>query len=285
MALAIHDANNTAIAVYNSFSPSTGIGRALSATLKLTALSGRAPPTQLQILFWKVSPERSSLQAWCEMKTGNYGLYQQHQYSAIGDRDRNRYVYYTRCRCCTGWYHQEHCNHPRLANGHQPGSGHAGQPGKTIRSYVPGSQEAQHYLPRRPLMVWMVFAGYFRCNKGTYLRERHGHPDSNGLPQHSICAVVEGGDATEIATVLSKKKDQGTFTFGTTAVDITGKYGEPKTIRFSRPTIVNIFVDIELTTYPGYTSQIADQMKVRLQSTSTVWYWRECTHQPDLFTC
>ncbi|MDM6887019.1 hypothetical protein QUG71_24420, partial [Enterobacter asburiae] len=67
--------------------------------------------------------------------------------------------------------------------------------------------------------------------------------DSNGLPQHSICAVVEGGDATEIATVLSKKKDQGTFTFGTTAVDITGKYGEPKTIRFSRPTIVNIFVD------------------------------------------
>ncbi|MDX6940954.1 hypothetical protein SJ144_24780, partial [Enterobacter kobei] len=86
----------------------------------------------------------------------------------------------------------------------------------------------------------------------------------NGLPQHSISAVVEGGDANEIATVLSKKKDQGTYTFGTTSVDVTGKYGEPKTIRFNRPVIVSIFVDIELTTYPGYTSQVADQMKAEI---------------------
>jgi hypothetical protein len=75
-ALAIHDANNTAIAVYNSFSPSTGIGRALSSNVKINGIVRKGPPT-LQILFWKVSPERSSLQAWCEMKTGNYGLYQQ----------------------------------------------------------------------------------------------------------------------------------------------------------------------------------------------------------------
>ena len=88
--------------------------------------------------------------------------------------------------------------------------------------------------------------------------------DSNGVPEHSICAVVEGGDATEIATVLSKKKDQGTYTFGTTSVDITGKYGEPKTIRFNRPVIVSIFVDIELTTYPGYTSQVAELMKAEI---------------------
>ncbi|MDU4231987.1 MAG: putative holin [Klebsiella grimontii] len=37
----------------------------------------------------------------------------------------------------------------------------SGNPGKTIRSYVPGSQEAQHYLPRRPLMVWMGLCWIF----------------------------------------------------------------------------------------------------------------------------
>ncbi|KLG04692.1 bacteriophage protein, partial [Enterobacter asburiae] len=38
-ALAIHDANNTAIAVYNSFSPSTGIGRALSSNVKINGIA------------------------------------------------------------------------------------------------------------------------------------------------------------------------------------------------------------------------------------------------------
>lgn len=42
VALAIHDANNTAIAVYNSFSPSTGMTDALSRNVKINGISRRA---------------------------------------------------------------------------------------------------------------------------------------------------------------------------------------------------------------------------------------------------
>jgi len=38
-ALGIHDANNTSIAVYNSFSPSTGNGRALSSNVKINGIT------------------------------------------------------------------------------------------------------------------------------------------------------------------------------------------------------------------------------------------------------
>ncbi|MEH4267097.1 baseplate J/gp47 family protein, partial [Klebsiella aerogenes] len=41
MALAIHDANNTAIQVYNSFSPSTGIGVGLSRNVKINGIARR----------------------------------------------------------------------------------------------------------------------------------------------------------------------------------------------------------------------------------------------------
>ncbi|MFO3917868.1 baseplate J/gp47 family protein, partial [Klebsiella aerogenes] len=41
VALAIHDANNTAIQVYNSFSPSTGIGVGLSSNVKINGIERR----------------------------------------------------------------------------------------------------------------------------------------------------------------------------------------------------------------------------------------------------
>ncbi len=43
--------------------------------------------------------------------------------------------------------------------------------------------------------------------------------DSNGLPPHSISAIVEGGDATEIANTIRSVKGQGVSTYGTTSVD------------------------------------------------------------------
>lgn len=45
---------------------------------------------------------------------------------------------------------------------------------------------------------------------------------------------------------------------------LTGKYGEPKAIKFSRPVIVGVFVNISLSVYPGYTSAVADSIKVEV---------------------
>ncbi len=90
--------------------------------------------------------------------------------------------------------------------------------------------------------------------------------DANGLPAHSISAVVEGGDATVIANTIRSVKGQGVSTFGMTAVVVTDRYGNPYTIRFSRPVDVPVFVSITLRALTGYTSDVGDEMKAAVAS-------------------
>ncbi|MDX7085945.1 baseplate J/gp47 family protein, partial [Serratia marcescens] len=49
--------------------------------------------------------------------------------------------------------------------------------------------------------------------------------DANGLPPHSISLVVAGGDAAAIAKTIATKKTPGGGTYGTTTIDVTDKYG------------------------------------------------------------
>ncbi|MDM6886699.1 baseplate J/gp47 family protein, partial [Enterobacter asburiae] len=266
-ALAIHDANNTAIAVYNSFSPSTGIGRALSSNVKINGIARKGATNSTSDLVLEGEPgtlitagmvRDENRKLWAlptninippsETVTVTATCTTPGAVAALAGTIRNI------ATPTRGW---------RTAT--NPAAATLGQPGENDPQ-LRDRQSRSTALPSKTTIDGMdgSLLDISGVTRGRIYENDTDTTDSNGLPQHSICAVVEGGDATEIATVLSKKKDQGTFTFGTTAVDITGKYGEPKTIRFSRPTIVNIFVDIELTTYPGYTSQIADQMKVEI---------------------
>ncbi len=85
--------------------------------------------------------------------------------------------------------------------------------------------------------------------------------DSNGLPAHSITAVVEGGEDNDIATAIYFKKTPGCYTNGTTAVDLTTLSGNEATIRFYRPTNVAILVKIAIKQLPGYNPAYADEIK------------------------
>lgn len=85
--------------------------------------------------------------------------------------------------------------------------------------------------------------------------------DANGLPANSISIVVEGGDATEIATAIGRRKTPGTYTNGTTAVTVLDKFGQPNTIRFFRPTTAQIKVEISVTAGTGYTSAYTTQIR------------------------
>lgn len=88
-----------------------------------------------------------------------------------------------------------------------------------------------------------------------------GETDDDGLPPHSIALVVQGGDAEAIARTIATKKTAGTSTYGTTAVDIIDAYGITNTIRFFRPTRVTIEVKVSILARPGYLSTTADKIK------------------------
>lgn len=266
-ALGIHDANNTSIAVYNSFSPSTAMGRALSSNVKINGITKKLATnstadvviegdvgTQITAgsvrdangTVWNlpdsvIIPQRQSITvtAICSISGPVVAL----------PGTINRIASPTR-----GWLK---VNNPAAATVGESGETDAQLRQRQTRSTALPSQTTMEGVEGALLNV----AGVTRLR--SYENDSET-TDSNGLPAHSICCVVDGGDATEIATVIASKKDVGTTPFGTTTVNMVGRYGEPKKIRFSRPKVIEVFVDITLTTYPGYTTSTADRIKAEV---------------------
>jgi uncharacterized phage protein gp47/JayE len=93
--------------------------------------------------------------------------------------------------------------------------------------------------------------------------------DSNGLPAHSITAVVEGGSDQDIAQALYVKKTPGCYTNGTTSVQILDSngnpiynaLGKPEIRNFYRPSYVDIDIVINLKMLSGYTSATTTQIQ------------------------
>lgn len=78
-------------------------------------------------------------------------------------------------------------------------------------------------------------------------------PDGNGVPGHTLAAVVEGGDATAIATAIAQKSP-GCGTFGTTSIVVLDSEGVPDAINFFVLSQVQIYVAVNIQPLPGYLS-------------------------------
>jgi len=85
--------------------------------------------------------------------------------------------------------------------------------------------------------------------------------DANGIPSHSISLVVDGGDATAIANAIATKKTPGAGTFGTTSITVTDIYGRPIAIKFFRPTTQAITVAISLKALAGYSTTVGQAVQ------------------------
>lgn len=73
-------------------------------------------------------------------------------------------------------------------------------------------------------------------------------PDT-GLPPHSYCAIVQGGLDADIAEVLWASHPPGIPAYGDTAVDIVDALGNCRSVRFERPTEVDIEIAYEVRVY------------------------------------
>lgn len=93
-----------------------------------------------------------------------------------------------------------------------------------------------------------------------------GSTDGNGIPAHSICVVVEGGDAEEIANQIAVHKTPGTGTYGNTSEDVTDAHGMPLTIKFQRPTDATIKVQITLSHNDGWSADYVTSIKAAVSA-------------------
>lgn len=84
--------------------------------------------------------------------------------------------------------------------------------------------------------------------------------DANGIPSHSICCVVEGGDSKDIAHTILYRKGCGCGTYGTETETVYDDDGQEYAICFSRPTYVDVDIEIVITRRPGYTSDVPDSI-------------------------
>lgn len=90
--------------------------------------------------------------------------------------------------------------------------------------------------------------------------------DSRGIEAKSVAAVVVGGTNEDIAQAIDKKSANINSFFGTTSVDVTDNQGQVNKIKFSRPTNVEIDVEISITVtnsslFPASTQEAIDQIK------------------------
>lgn len=103
--------------------------------------------------------------------------------------------------------------------------------------------------------------GVSRCK--TYENETD-KVDALGLPPHSVCIVVSGGDAEEIAQIMRAKKSMGCRYFGNTNISVMNNFNEAQVISLYRPNVRNIGFSINLESNSAYTTTIGQQIKQAL---------------------
>ncbi|EBJ6384258.1 hypothetical protein DX275_24250 [Salmonella enterica] len=264
MALAVHDANNTAIAVYNCFSPATGYGAALTSNVKINGIARKGATNSTVDLLLTGTAGTTITNG--TVKDTNNVIWRLPASVVIGVDGA-----VTVTAICSnsgavaalagtittintptrGW--------TSVTN---PAAATVGAPAETdaeLRIRQGQSVAIPSITPFEG--VDGAIANIAGVTRHKLYENDTGKTDGNGLPPHSISAIVDGGDVTEIARTIRGNKGQGVRTWGKTSVTVPDRYGNPHIISFSRPTDVPVYVKITLKVFAGYTSQIGVQIQ------------------------
>ncbi|PHM33343.1 baseplate J/gp47 family protein [Xenorhabdus innexi] len=286
-ALALHDANNALIAAYNSFSPATATGAALSNNVAINGMTRHRTTKStcdveiigqvgtvikngtvrdVQGYSWRLPDTVTigthgtvTVTATCQTQGGIT--------AAIGDiADIG-----TPTR---GW--QKVINHTIAT------------PGRAVETDGELRIRQRHSvaLPSRTVLDGILGAislipGVSRLRG---FENDTGQPDEYGIPGHSIAMIVDGGDASTIARTIALKKTPGSGTFGDTVIKVADRYQITHPIRFSRPVDVPVFIEIHLTPFDGYTTLVGDRIKAGVVGYINAVHIGDSVYLTKLFT-
>lgn len=264
VALAIHDANNTAISVYNCFSPATGYGAALTSNVKINGIARKGATNSTVDLLLTGTAGTTITNG--TVKDTNNVIWRLPASVVIGVDGT-----VTVTAICSnsgavaalagtittintptrGW--------TSVTN---PAAAAVGAPAETDAELRIRQGQSVAIPSMTPFEgVDGAIANIAGVTRHKLYENDTGKTDGNGLPPHSISAIVDGGDVAEIAQTIRGNKGQGVRTWGKTSVTVPDKYGNPHIISFSRPTDVPVYGKITLTVFAGYTSQIGVQIQ------------------------
>lgn len=267
VALAVHDANNTAIQVYNSFSPSTAMTDGLTRNVKINGIERRGATNSTVDLtltgtagttisngsakdangvIWSlpasvtISPDGTvTATATCASS------------GAVAAVAGSVTLINTPTR---GW--------TKVTNASAATIGSAAETDSELRIRQRQSVALPSLTPFEALDG--AIANVTGVTRHKLYENDSGSVDANGLPAHSVAAIVDGGDVKAIAKVIQGKKGQGVSTFGSTAVTVQDSWGNPHTISLSRSAPVPVYVAIVLKVFTGYTTQVGNDIRTAI---------------------
>ena len=261
-ARAISDSNNTAISVYNSFSPATAQGTGLSRMVKVNGLTRLVPSsTAVNITIVGVAgtvitngivsdgtnqfllPDTVTIDTTGSVVVTAYAANPGAITAAAG-------TVTTIVTPTLGW--QNVSNSADAI----PGAPVESDATLRVRQSVSTSLAAQTIIDA----LYGALANLSGVQQLKIFENDTSLPDSNSLPQHSIAVVIKGGDATTIAQTIANKKSPGCDTYGSTYVQVIDSRGIPANISFFVPVSVTILVDLSIKALPGYTSTIGAEI-------------------------
>ncbi|EMU5462846.1 baseplate J/gp47 family protein, partial [Salmonella enterica] len=212
VALAIHDANNTAISVYNCFSPVTGYGAALTSNVKINGIARKGATNSTVDLLLTGTAGTTITNG--TVKDTNNVIWRLPASVVIGVDGTvtvtaicsNSGVVAALAGTITtintptrGW--------TSVTN---PAAATVGAPAETdaeLRIRQGQSVAIPSITPFEG--VDGSIANIAGVTRHKLYENDTGKTDGNGLPPHSISAIVDGGDVTEIARTIRGNKGQG----------------------------------------------------------------------------
>lgn len=259
LANSINDANNTAIATYNAFSPTSAQGTGLSSVVKLNGLK-REVPTFSVVTLTIVG------QAAAVITNGfvgdNQNLNTQWALTSPIVIPGSGTINVTATCTTPGAINAAPGTLNQIVN---PTRGW--QSSTNAVAAVPGSpvetdaalrkrQSISTALPAQTPMESIVaqVADVPGVNRFRGYENSTGITDANGVPGHSISLVVEGGSPTAITNAIFLKKNPGTGTYGTTTEVVIDSEGFPDTIHFFVAAEVTISVVVNVTMLPNWSA-------------------------------
>lgn len=259
VAKAIDDSNAAAVAVYNSFSPATGQGAALSNNVKINGMA-RSVATNSTV------PVRVTGQVGTVINGGivtdtagnawvipNGTLIPGAGYADVTATAQNVGAISAATGTITG------IQTPTLGWQSVTNTGPA-VPGSPVESdaQLRMRQAISVALPSRTVLdgILGAVAACVGVSQARIYENDTGTTDGNGIPAHTVAVVTVGGVNTDIATAIMLKKTPGTGTAGTSSVALTTPGGTPVTIKYYPASARRIIVSMQFGSKPGYVSSI-----------------------------
>lgn len=267
-ATAMNDANQTLVAIYNSRSPGTAQGVDLSNLVKINGLVRQSASNSTVIVTITGTPGTQIIDGVVRDTSNNLWDIQDVTIPVSGSIDVTATAQVIGSIAAPantvniidtpvlGWQSVNNVNPATL-----------GAPVETDAALRRRQAASTSISSQTPLAaIAAAIAGVAGVQRSIVYENSTNAPDANGVPAHSIAAVVQGGLLSDIAQVIEEKKSPGTGTFGTTTVTVNDPAGLPIAINFYVLATVNIFVSISIHPLNGYDSSIPGQIVTAIQN-------------------